>query len=114
MHYEDVEIGDAVGPLERVVSDDQVRRFVSVCGAGAGPSRFTDPEVARSEGLPFAIVPGAMNIAIISQVLTSWSPGVSLKKLDIVFRQMVPHNATTIISKRECNFLRSTRGSDTF
>ena len=92
LYFEDVEIGDDVGPLQRAVSDDQVVEFVGVWGAESRPSRFTDAEVAREEGLPGPIVPGAMTMALMSQLLTGWSPTVLLKRLDVVFRQMVPHN----------------------
>ena len=37
-------------------------------------------------------MPGAMNIAIMSQLITGWSPTVRLKKLDVVFRSPVLHN----------------------
>ena len=95
LYFEDVEMGDEVGPIERSVTTNQVREFVQVWGAssGAGPSRFTDPDTAKSEGLPGAIVPGAMNIALMSQIITGWSPSAALTKLDVVFRGMVPHNA---------------------
>ena len=92
LYFEDVEMGDDVGPIERVVSTDQVREFLQVWGTQSGPSRFTDPETAKSEGLPGAIVPGAMNIALMSQIITGWSPSAALTKLDVVFRGMVPHN----------------------
>ena len=93
LYFEDVEMGDEVGPIERSVTTDQVREFVQVWGAQSGPSRFTDPAVAKAEGLPGAILPGAMNIALMSQIMTGWSPSVVLRKLDVVFRQTVPHNA---------------------
>ncbi len=92
LYFEDVEMGDEVGPIERSVTTDQVREFVQVWGARSGPSRFTDPDEARAEGLPGAIVPGAMNMALMSQIITGWSPSVVLRKLDVVFRQTVPHN----------------------
>ena len=91
LYYEDVELGDEIGPVHREVTDEQVRQFVSVGGAERGPSRFTSAEVADSEGLPNTIVPGAMNIAIMSQLITGWSSTVALRKLDVVFRQMVFH-----------------------
>ena len=59
----------------------------------SGPSRFTDDAYARSEGLPGAIVPGALNMAMMSQPLTGWSPTLTVKKLEVVFRQVVPHNS---------------------
>ena len=97
LYFEDVEMGDEFGPVERVVTDQQVTEFVEIRGMDRGPSRFTDPEVARHEGLPGPIVPGAMNVAMMSQLVTGWSPTVTLKKLDVVFRQVVPHNAPLIL-----------------
>jgi len=66
--------------------------FVSVREKKITPSRFISKEVANSEGMPEAIVPGPMNIALMSQVLTDWSDTVCLLKIDVVFRQTVPHN----------------------
>ena len=34
----------------------------------------------KKEGLDTAIVPGVMNIAMMSQLITSWTPNVRLKK----------------------------------
>ncbi|MCE2457800.1 MAG: MaoC family dehydratase [Dehalococcoidia bacterium] len=92
VYYDDVDLGDEVGPVERMVSDDQVIEFTQVWGREEGPTRFTSREKAQSEGLPEAIVPGAMNIAIMSQLITAWSPTVRLVKLDVVFRSPVLHN----------------------
>lgn len=92
LHFDDVEIGDDIGPVERTVNKEQVQRFLKIRGTQEGPSRFTDEDFAKKEGLPGAIVPGAMNIAILSQLLTGWSPTVRMKKLDVVFRGMVPHD----------------------
>ena len=98
LYYEDVEIGDDIGPQERVVNVDQVRRFLSVRGGTPVDSRFTSDEYAKSEGLAGAIVPGAMNITILSQLLTGWADTVRLRKLDVVFRGMVPHNKPLTLS----------------
>mgnify|MGYP001358986553 CR=1 FL=1 len=93
LYFEDVEFGDDIGPIIREVSDESVIEFVSIRGSETEPSRFTSKEVAQSQGLPEAIVPGAMNIALMSQLLTGWSETVSLLKLDVVFRKTVPHNS---------------------
>ena len=98
LYYEDVEIGDDIGPTERVVDVEQVRRFMSVRGATPVDSRFTSDEYAKKEGLAGAIVPGAMNITILSQLLTGWADTVRLRKLDVVFRGMVPHNKPLTLS----------------
>ena len=92
LYFEEVEIGDEIGPVHRVVTDEQVHEFSNLRGPDRGPSRFTDAEVARREGLPGPIVPGSMTIAMISQLLTGWSPTVNLKKVDVVFRQVALHN----------------------
>jgi acyl dehydratase len=98
LYFEDVDIGDDIGPQERVVNVEQVRRFMGVRGGTPGPSRFTSDEYAKSEGLAGAIVPGAMNITILSQLLTGWADTVRLRKLDVVFRGMVPHNQPLTLS----------------
>ena len=54
------------------------------------------------------IVPGIMTMAMMAQLLTDWSGPSSIKDLDLVFRQPVPHNrpltlAATITDLREEN-----------
>ncbi len=59
LYFEDVEVGDDIGPVQRTVSTDQVVRFLSVHqGRDMGQSRFTSDEAAIKEGMPGAIVPG--------------------------------------------------------
>lgn len=92
LYYEDIEIGHEIGPLERTVTLEQVQTFLAIRSARSGPTRFTDEAQAKSEGLPGPIVPGAVNTAMVAQLLTSWSPTVALKKLEVSFRQVVRHN----------------------
>lgn len=92
LYYDDVDIGDEIESIERSVSLDQVKTFLAIRGGVTGPSRFTDDAHARGEGLPGAIVPGALNSAMLAQLLTGWSPTVYLKKFEVVFRRPVPHN----------------------
>ena len=98
LYFEDVELGDDIGPVTKIVNDEQVVEFVALRDPNPSPSRFTSEEAAKAEGLPGAIVPGAMNIALMSQILTGWSPSVCMKKIDVVFRQMVPHNQPLLLS----------------
>lgn len=99
LYFDDVEVGDDIGPVQRTVNKDQVVRFLSVHqGRDTGADRFTSDEAAEKEGLPGAIVPGAMNIAMMSTLLTGWADTVRLKKLDVVFRGMVPHNKTLTLA----------------
>ena len=81
VYYDDVDLGDELPSMERQVSDYEVVEFLNIARIGeAKENRFTSAEAAKSEGLPEAIVPGAMNIAIMSTLITSWSPTVTLRK----------------------------------
>ena len=97
LFYEDVDLGDEIGPIQRIVTHENVLDFISIREKTPKPSRFTSKDVAVKEGLDTAIVPGVMNIAMMSQLITSWTPNVRLKKIDVVFRQTVPHNTILIL-----------------
>ena len=88
--FEDLDLGDEIGPLEIEASDAQVATFCGIWDRET-PSRFTDPEMAKKTGLPGPIVPGIMSMAFLSQLITDWAPNVSLKKLDVIFRAPVKH-----------------------
>jgi 3-hydroxybutyryl-CoA dehydratase len=89
--FEEVELGDEIGPLQKVVADDDVIAFCQMWG-NPGPNRFTDQATAEKSQLPGPIVPGVMSMALMAQLLTDWAGLESLKDLDLVFRQPVPHN----------------------
>ena len=84
MRYEDVELGDDLPETSPDVSLERVRTFVRA--AGMDYPRFTDDEVARSEGLPGAIVPGIMSQGLLAAMIHAWAPGCRITKLDTVFR----------------------------
>ncbi|MBM3946091.1 MAG: hypothetical protein FJ315_01660 [SAR202 cluster bacterium] len=84
-------LGDTIGPVEHLATTASVITFCETWGQGR-PGRFTSDEAARKEGLPGAIVPGIMSMALLSKLLTDWAPGVAVPKLDVIFRQPVPHN----------------------
>lgn len=95
--FEDIELGSEIGPLELVATDERVADFCRLWG-NPTPNRFTDQAAAEAAGLPGPIVPGVMSMAIMSQSLTDWAGPQSLKDLDLVFRQPVPHNQPLLIS----------------
>ena len=95
--FEDIEMGDEIGPVELVATDENVSTFCELWG-NPMPNRFTSQAVAESSGLPGPIVPGVMSMAIMSQALTDWAGAEALKDLDLVFRQPVPHNKPLLIS----------------
>ena len=97
LYYEDVELGDEIGPLEKTPTDEEVQAFCNLWG-NTGPNRFVDPEVAKQVGQPGPIVPGVMSVALMSQLFTSWAPPGVLKKIDVVFRQPVLHAPLKIVA----------------
>lgn len=96
-YFEDVDLGDEVGPLVLEASDDGVLEFCRVWGNDA-PSRFTDAEIAKRDRMPGPIVPGIMSMAIMARLFTDWAGPEALKDLDLVFRQPVPHNSPLSIA----------------
>lgn len=87
--YQDLEIGDEIGPLEVEIKRQQIVRFVKQ--AGMNYKRFTDDGYARNEGLGGAIVPGIFSMSLLSRMLTEhFGPG-TLKKLGVNYRSLVFH-----------------------
>ncbi len=104
-YFDDVEMGDEIGPLVKVVSDEEVVNFCEQWG-NPMPNRFTDPTIAEKSRLPGPILPGVMSMAIMAQLLTQWAGPAAVKDLDLVFRQPVPHNkplsiAATVTDTRQ-------------
>ena len=95
--FDDVELGDEIGPLLIEATDDSVLAFCQVWSSSI-PNRFTDQETAEQVGLPGPIVPGIMAMALLTRLLTEWAGPDSLKDLDVVFRQPVPHHQPITIS----------------
>ncbi len=91
-YFEDLELGDQVGPVETVATDESVASFCDIWKPPS-PNRFTDIETARASGMSGTIVPGIMAMAMMAQLLTDWAGPDCIRDLDVVFRQPVPHNS---------------------
>ena len=50
VYFEDVELGDDIGPITRTVESDQVLEFVSLREPDPKPSRFTSEAAAKEGG----------------------------------------------------------------
>jgi acyl dehydratase len=70
--FEELNIGDTLGPLDVTVTKDQCRNYAKVSGFGEVAGRFTDDEAARKEGLPGIILPGNMSLGLLSKLVTDW------------------------------------------
>lgn len=95
--YEEIQIGDALGPEEFHLSKDQVRSYARTTGMWV--PRFTDDEGARKEGLPGMITPGNMSLAILSKLVTDWigASDAKMARLGTTYRQPVmPDHTITL------------------
>ena len=97
LYFEDVELGDEIGPLEIEATDDRVLAFCQVWD-NRTPNRFTDQAIAKEANLPGPIVPGIMSMGMMARLLTDWAGAEALKDLDVVFRQPVPHHKPITIA----------------
>ena len=95
--FDDIELGDEIGPLVTEATDDGVASFCNVWGTPT-PNRFTDRETAEKAKLPGPIVPGIMSMGIMARLLTDWAGHENVRDLDLVFRQPVPHHSPLTIS----------------
>jgi acyl dehydratase len=88
-NFEDLNIGDMLGPAHALVSKDQNRAYARAFGLDA--PRFTDDEGARKEGLPGMILPGNLSLALLTRFITDWigDSGARLLRLDTTYRQFV-------------------------
>ena len=84
MRFADVAFGQDLPEVTPDVSSEAVRRFGKTTGMLA--PRFFDPEAARREGLPGAIVPGIMSQGILAALIHRWAPEARVLVLDTTFR----------------------------
>jgi len=87
------QIGDAIGPQLRTPTTEAVRQFAGLDTVG-GSQRFLDAAAAGREGLRGPIVPGAMSLTYLGQLLQAWAPEARITLLDVIYRGWVHHNQT--------------------
>jgi acyl dehydratase len=98
MKFEDLHIGDTLGPLELFVTKDQTRAYARSCGLDA--PRFTDDEGAKKEGLPGMILPGNMSLGLLAKLVTDWigASGARMVRLGTTYRVPVQPDHTLTLS----------------
>lgn len=97
--FEEITIGETLGPLELTVTKDQCRAYAKASGFGEIAGRFTDDEAARKEGLPGIILPGNMSLGLLSKLVTDWigTGAARLTRLGTTYRVPVqPDHPITI------------------
>lgn len=85
--FSDVEFGEDLPAFTPDTSLRNVTKFAKAAGMLNG--RFTDHEVARSQGLPGAIVPGIMSQAMLAAMVHRWAQNATIEKIDTIFRAPV-------------------------
>jgi acyl dehydratase len=94
--FEEISIGDTLGPLELFVSKDQCRNYAKIMGMGEIAGRFTDDSAAKKEGLPGMILPGNMSLGLLSKLVTDWigSSNAALTRISTTYRVPVQPDHT--------------------
>jgi acyl dehydratase len=97
--FDEVNIGDTLGPLELFVSKEQCRNYAKIMGMGDIAGRFTDDEAAKKEGLPGMILPGNMSLGLLSKLVTDWigASDAKLSRISTTYRVPVQPDHTLTI-----------------
>lgn len=93
-YYEDVEVGDELGPVDKMPDVEVVRLLLKLWGRSSGPSKFDNLEAARRDGLPEPIVPADVVMGYFWRLLTEWTGSIDVRKLELIQRQRLFHNRT--------------------
>ncbi len=104
---QDVEFGSELPPFVPDTSIANSKQFGQHVGWDGG--RFTDHEVARSEGFPGAIIPGVLSQGFLGAMINRWAPEGQILTIDTIFRAPVlvdqPHSikgTVTDVDEDEC------------
>jgi acyl dehydratase len=68
-----VKVGDALAPLSRTVTQDQINAYADASG-DFNPIHV-DEEFARSVGLPGTIAHGLLELGIVAEAVSRWAGG---------------------------------------
>ncbi len=90
--FEDIEIGDEIGPTMYIPTMEAIQRYASV--VRMVDRRFLNQEVAQQRGFQQPIVPGPLSANFLARMLTSHFPGWRLRTLNVSFRTPVNHGDT--------------------
>ena len=86
-YFEDVELGDEIGPLIRQPTREEVRTFAELSHLSG---RFVSEEGARDEGTDRMIVSSWQSMGYMAQLITNWMGREGLlSKLQVSFHRVV-------------------------
>jgi acyl dehydratase len=87
--FEDIEIGDEIGPTAYAPTIEDIQRYASV--VRMVDQRFLSKEVAQERGFQHPIVPGPLSSTFLVRMLTDHFPGWRLQTFTISFRTPIRH-----------------------
>jgi acyl dehydratase len=95
--FEEINIGDTLGPEEIHVSKERCRAYARQSHLDA--ARFTDDAGARKEGLPGMILPGNMSLGLITKLVTDWigNANARVKRIGTTYRLPVQPDHTFVL-----------------
>ena len=86
-YFEDIELGDEIGPLIKQPSREEVRAFAELSHLSG---RFTSVEGARTEGTDRMIVSSWQSMGYLAQLITNWMGQEGLlSKFQVSFHRVV-------------------------
>jgi acyl dehydratase len=92
-YFDDIDPGDEFGE-DLVMETPKVLKYLEIPGSrlSGRPNRFNDPELAKRDGLPGAIVPGVMQLDLMSRVLSDFAGQEGrVGTMEVSFRRSVLH-----------------------
>jgi acyl dehydratase len=90
-----VSVGDALTPLSREVSQEQINAYADA--SGDHNPIHVDADFARSVGLPGTIAHGLLELGILAEAISSWAGGsANLRSLSCRFSKPLQPGDTII------------------
>ncbi|MEZ4503304.1 MAG: MaoC family dehydratase [Dehalococcoidia bacterium] len=91
-YFDDIDPGDEFDE-QLVMETPKVLKYLGIPGSRlAGPNRFNDPEIAKRDGMPGMIVPGVMQLDLMSRVLNDFAGQEGrIGHMEVSFRRSVLH-----------------------
>jgi acyl dehydratase len=108
IRFEDVNVGDEIPALSKVVKRDDVKAYADA--SGDQNPLHQDDEFARSVGFPGIIAHGMFSMAHLTKAVTDWlgDPG-GLKRMKVQFRAVVFMDETLVARGRIASLDPSTK-----
>ncbi len=91
--FDDIEIGDEIGPVWKTLTTEMVLRYADAVQI-TGLKFFFHKKDAEQAGLTKPIIPGPLNTTYLCQMLQDFFVGWRLRSLNTTFRTPVRHGET--------------------